>query len=456
MTASRILTFRAVIALAAALGCCWALASDPLPSPQKIARDTPSFQAPAEPPREEAPEEALAPEPVGPLALQDALALALMRNPELAVFSWETRASEARALQAKKVPNPELDVRVYRLEIPRGSVEPGDKRTRVVLNQVLELGAKRKRRFNLARTERSLAEWDYEAKRIEVATVVAARFVEVLGAQRRVESQQQFVAFFEAMRERVLGLVASGAMRSLEKHQTKRQVGLARIEFQRAEAELSAARLRLAATWGSQSPKFTEAVGDLEQVTTFPDVDTVIELAQQGPAIARWDAEFARGEAALAVAKAGRVPDIRAGAGVRWQEHTKEEDYLIDLEIDLPLFDRKQGDIREARYEMARAEAARRAAEAEAANAIAEFYYSLVEADARRSTLDEEVLPAARATFEAHRLGFDRQAENLGDLLDARRDLARAEIAYTDALVDYHQAFATLEGIVGQSFTAVD
>jgi len=173
MNASRILTLRAAIGLAAALGCCWALASDPLPSPQEIAKDTPTFRAPAEPPGKEAPEEPLVSEPVGPLALQDALALALMRNPELAVFSWETRASEARALQAKKVPNPELDVRVYRLGIPRGSIEPDDKRTRVVLSQVLELGAKRKRRFNLARTEHSLAEWDYEAKRMEVAAVVA-------------------------------------------------------------------------------------------------------------------------------------------------------------------------------------------------------------------------------------------------------------------------------------------
>jgi cobalt-zinc-cadmium efflux system outer membrane protein len=65
-------------------------------------------------------------------------------------------------------------------------------------------------------------------------------------------------------------------------------------------------------------------------------------------------------------------------------------------------------------------------------------------------TLREEVLPAARASLEAHRLGFERTAANVGDLLDARRDLARAEVQYTDALVDYHLALAALEGLVGQ------
>ena len=318
MTVSRIPTLRAAIALTAALGCCWAHASDPWPDPLAIARDTPAFRAPEEPPPDAASEESLAPEPDGPLALQDALALALMRNPELAAFSWETRASEARALQAGKPPNPELDVRLYSLGIPRNNVQSGDKRWRVVLSQDLELGNKARRRFDLAQTERDLAGWDYEAKRIEVATVVAGHFVAVLGAQRRVESWSRSLGFFEEMRERVLALVEMGSMRSLEIHQITRQVGLARIEFQRAESELSIARFRLAATWGSQSPGFAEAVGDLDQVTPVPDIATVIDLAQQSPAVARWKTEYARGEAALALAKAGRVPDITAGAGVRW------------------------------------------------------------------------------------------------------------------------------------------
>ncbi len=40
---------------------------------------------------------------------------------------------------------------------------------------------------------------------------------------------------------------------------------------------------------------------------------------------------------------------------------------------------------------------------------------------------------------------------NLGDLLDARRDLARAEDDHAVALVDFHRSLAALEGIVGQS-----
>src|SRR5262245_55870264 len=48
-------------------------------------------------------------EPTGTISLRDALAAALLHNPELAAFSSEVRAREARALQAGLLPNPELD-----------------------------------------------------------------------------------------------------------------------------------------------------------------------------------------------------------------------------------------------------------------------------------------------------------------------------------------------------------
>ena len=51
-------------------------------------------------------------EQAGPITLQKAIALALIHNPELAVFSLETRAREARALQAGLLPNPNVQITV--------------------------------------------------------------------------------------------------------------------------------------------------------------------------------------------------------------------------------------------------------------------------------------------------------------------------------------------------------
>src|SRR2546428_14140517 len=42
------------------------------------------------------------------VTLAQALALTLKQNPDLAAFSWDVRSAEARILQARLWPNPEL------------------------------------------------------------------------------------------------------------------------------------------------------------------------------------------------------------------------------------------------------------------------------------------------------------------------------------------------------------
>jgi cobalt-zinc-cadmium efflux system outer membrane protein len=394
-------------------------------------------------------EQPVAVESAGPLALEDALALALMHNPELQAFSWEARASEARTLQAKKIPNPELDVRLYRLGIPRRLSQPDEERTRVVVRQELEWGGQRGRRKRLARAEEKLADLDYEVKRLEIVALVTSRFASVVGAQRRVDSTRRSVEFFERMEATIEKLVETGDIRSIEGNQSRRQVALRRIELGDAEAELAAARYRLAATWNSHDPLFTEAAGDLEHMQEMPSLDELLEMAKQSPLFARWNAEVLRSEAALALAKSERMPSLTAGAGARWEDDKGGEDWLVDLEISLPIFDTGKAGVAEGRHNAAKAQVERQAAEAESVVMISEFYHSMAASRARAEILRDEVLPTARAALEAFQKGFGTDVAAPGDLFDAMRDLTRAELEYTEALVEYHQAVAALEGLVG-------
>jgi cobalt-zinc-cadmium efflux system outer membrane protein len=390
-------------------------------------------------------------EQAAPLTIEDALALALMHNPELESFSREVRASEARALQAKRLPNPELDVRLYRLGIPRRFSEPDEERTRMVVRQELELGGKRKSRKSIASAERKIANLEYEAKRLEVTGLVESRFAAVLGAQSKLRFLRESVEFFEKTHNKVIALVEGGDIRTLEGHQSRRQVALARITLQEAKSDLAAARFRLATSWNSSMPLFTEAVGDLENTGDLPTLPELLEMARQSPTVARWESEVERSEAALALAGAERMPNLNVGAGARWEDDAGGRDWLFDIEIALPIFDTGKALVKEERQNVARAQAERNAAEAENAAMISEVYHRLQASRMKALTLRDEVIPAARATFEAFTLGFNTDAAQPGDLFDAGRDLARAEIEYTDALVEQGRALAILESLVGQS-----
>ncbi|HEY2423708.1 MAG TPA: TolC family protein, partial [Chthoniobacterales bacterium] len=102
------------------------------------------------------------------------------RSPQLAAFSWDIRAAEARLLQAKLVPNPEISWEGE--DFTRAGVQSATEsmQNTLVLSQLIELGGKRSSRVREAQFDRRAAEWDYQVKRLEVLKSTTLAFIDVL------------------------------------------------------------------------------------------------------------------------------------------------------------------------------------------------------------------------------------------------------------------------------------
>ena len=124
-------------------------------------------------------------EPLGILALTDALSLALLHNPELISFAWQIRASEVQTLRAGLRLNPNFDVEIEDFAGSGDRNSFNQAQTTLALSQLIELGGKRMKRRALASTQRDLVAWDYETKRLDVLANVTAAFIEVLADQTR-------------------------------------------------------------------------------------------------------------------------------------------------------------------------------------------------------------------------------------------------------------------------------
>lgn len=72
------------------------------PEPRRLGKNIPSFRAPQDPEPSGVGEVNIE-EPTGGLALREAVALALMRNPELAIFSWEETCPAIRTLETATI-----------------------------------------------------------------------------------------------------------------------------------------------------------------------------------------------------------------------------------------------------------------------------------------------------------------------------------------------------------------
>src|SRR5690554_3684206 len=122
-------------------------------------------------------------QPKDELTLRDAVTLTLESSPELATFAWAIRAREIDRIKAGLLPNPEasLEVENFSGSGPMNNIKSAE--TTIALSQLIELGGKRMRREQLAATEKNLARWDYEVKRIDLLSQTASAFIDVLGAQ---------------------------------------------------------------------------------------------------------------------------------------------------------------------------------------------------------------------------------------------------------------------------------
>ena len=194
--------------------------------------------------------------PSGILTLRESLSFALQHNPELAAFSWDIRIREADALQAGLLPNPEFEVEVENFAGSGDSRGFGGSENTLALGQLIELGGKRLKRRRVAELKRDLAGWNYEIRRVEVLTEVALAFVEVRAAQERLSLSDDLLRIAQEALTSVARQVTAGAASPVELTRAEVVVSATRVDRRAIQAELGAARARMAATWGGTDPQF--------------------------------------------------------------------------------------------------------------------------------------------------------------------------------------------------------
>jgi cobalt-zinc-cadmium efflux system outer membrane protein len=239
----------------------------------------------------------------------------------------------------------------------------------------------------------------------------------------------------------------AGKASDLEKTRFDVAVASARIDLEQARRAVIAARNRLAAQWGSRKPRFANAVGDLDATPVTASLDGLASRLAANPRLARFGAEVAQREAALAREKAAAVPDVTLRAGPRRLEETNDTTAVVGLSVPLPLWNRNQGNIRAAREQVARAGAEQAAAASALMTELSDAYQRLAGSRSAIQILRESVLPGAESALTATNEGYEAGRFSYLDVLDARRTIGAARMQYLQALTEYHKALHTIEAL---------
>jgi cobalt-zinc-cadmium efflux system outer membrane protein len=389
-------------------------------------------------------------EPKESLTLAKALALALAKSPELAASAAERSAREAHARQAGLLPNPELRAE---MENVGGS---GDRQgfeeteTTVGLSQLLETAGKRGKRRHVARLDAELAGFDHESRKLAVLSATTKAFVRALAARQRLrlatELEQLANDGVDAMRAQV----AAGAAPAVEVARARVTLGKSTVVLRRAEHDLRAAETALAATWGGDRLAPFELEGELTPARSLPGADAIDVGSAEGPDVVRWGTELEERRAAVAMEEAARIPDVTVGAAGRHFSDNGDNALVFDLSVPLPIFNRNQGAIAEARHRLDKARAEREAAAASIRAAIAATRAELTAAHEQAMRLRDEVIPEAQRAFEGARAAYRQGAFRSVDVLDAQRTLFELRADYVTALETFHVQAAELDRLTGR------
>ena len=124
-------------------------------------------------------------------------------------------------------------------------------------------------------------------------TEATKAFMDVLAAQERLALAEDIVRLAEQGVHATVERIKAGKVPPVEATKARGEAANARLQVEHARSALEAARKRLAASWGSTRPLFTEAHGTIASgIAPVPPPEELTKRLVQNPDLTRWAIEM--------------------------------------------------------------------------------------------------------------------------------------------------------------------
>ena len=387
------------------------------------------------------------------LTLSEAFARVLSDNPELAMYPYDIRAAEARALQAGFRPNPQVSFEIENIA-GNGEFSGTDAmETTLALSQVIEMGGKRPLRRDVGQWRRQTIERDYELARLDVLSAAASRYLEVAQTQRLLAFARQVVDFTRTAENVAQQRFNAGSASRAELSRARTDFMQAKLAVSNLTVRLTNARRRLASLWGETSVDFNNVEAEIFALPPTPEFASIQRQLEQAPQLQRFMTLERLRQAELDLAIARGRQDIEVGAGIKRVEGTGDTGLVFSFSMPLGVFNQNQGNITSARENLTKLDLEEKATRVKVFMELRNAFAQLEQARERVTLLREQILPEAQQALTLIQEGYGDGRFSYLELVEARRQLLSFETEAVSAATDFHQTLITLETLTGQPLT---
>jgi outer membrane protein, heavy metal efflux system len=388
------------------------------------------------------------------VTLDQAIDLALKHNHSLQAARTMILQNQAAEITANLRPNPTLSGDTQFLPL----FTPGDFNSNYLDNNaqfdigvgyLFERGKKRQHRLEAAKDQTAVTVAQTSDNERTLTFNVASQFIAALLAQANIGLADTDLKSFQetvdiAEEQSKLGAMSGGDLLKIK---------LQLLQFQ---TDVSAARLaRIQALAGLRQllgydsvPENYEVVGDLEYKPVKVGKDELMAMAlRERPDVRAAQLGITAAQSQLGLAQANGKRDVNAS--MNYSHVGDANSVSIFGSIEMPFFDRNQGEIARTRYAVTQSQELSSEQNSLALTDVENSYESLHTNDEVVQLYQSGYLKESEDSRDISQYAYQRGAASLLDFLDAERSYRATQLAYRQALASYMTSLEQLRQAVG-------
>ncbi len=379
--------------------------------------------------------------------------MAERNSPRLREASATSQRSTAAALTARAYSNPSLEV-FEGEQYARAVSIPGipGLLQHYAASQTIEIPSERRARKSAAQFQVASSRAYQQAVMFSVVADVKRAFYGTLRRRQEIVHAEENLQLVQDLRRRVEVEVRIGEKGKLEL--TRAEAEMARAQFMVRSARLqyanSIALLRVAIA--APADANLDPQGDFSPSIALPPLEQMRdEVLRAHPVVAQSQADIRRSQATLDLEHALRIP--RPIAFVEYENQPDLRFWRTGVTVPIPLWDRRRGQIGEAKAAISQSTAVLEQRRLELISALERSYEQYQLADQQVTSLESGSLRATESAVDAAKAAYRFGERGIVEVLDAQRvlqtvrgDLLDAQFARQTALVDLEELGAMSPG----------
>jgi cobalt-zinc-cadmium efflux system outer membrane protein len=386
----------------------------------------------------------------GELTIEKAVSLAVQNNPELKTLHYEIDALGAAKIQSGLMPNPDFEVEAENIFGSKDFNGFDNSEITAVLSQDILLAGKISKRVKVAETNISLAEWDYETKRIEIITDIRKAFQQALAVQLLIEKNEELIKVSKEFVVNLQKRVDAGKISPAEVSRAKIILNSLRIDLNRLKSEYENYKSELLSLIYQPDLTIDELIGELEYPVDVPSYDSLLNQLTNNPKLKRYESEYDKQTAIVNLEESKAVPDLTISVGFKRLNDAKANTFLVGASIPLLIFDRNQGAIQEAKIRVDQKQREYFSVKNRLTLQLNVLYKRLNTLIETAAQLNSESIPEAEDAFQIIKEGNLVGRFAIIDVLDAERTLFELQNQYLNIIGQIHSTQTEIEGLIAK------